>query len=236
MAVLGAADAGAEGWEFTLTPYAWLAGVDGQLGAVPGFPAADISLSFKDVLEDLDYAGFLTGAARNGPWVLLLDTSLVQTTATQKIGGAAVNSVEVRSRTANLALGVGRRVAAGPQYTLEAYAAARWWSVENEFTVKLAGGGSESRDSDASWIDPLIGGIYRRSFDDRWSLLATAEVGGFGIGSDLTWGGIAAVNYAMSDWADLTVGYRYLSVDYDSDGFVYDVAQSGPLIGIRLSF
>ncbi|WP_169309229.1 hypothetical protein [Desulforhopalus sp. IMCC35007] len=28
------------------------------------------------------------------------------------------------------------------------------------------------------------------------------------------------------------VGYRYLAVDYDNDGFIYDVSQNGPVLGL----
>jgi hypothetical protein len=31
-------------------------------------------------------------------------------------------------------------------------------------------------------------------------------------------------------------GYRYLSVDYERGGFVWDVSMQGPIVGLRIQF
>lgn len=42
--------------------------------------------------------------------------------------------------------------------------------------------------------------------------------------------------YQWGDTFSTTIGYRYLDVDYEDDGFLYDVAQQGPLIGLSWVF
>ncbi len=32
------------------------------------------------------------------------------------------------------------------------------------------------------------------------------------------------------------IGYRYLDVDYENDGFLYDIAQGSPVIGLTWQF
>ncbi|WP_156953419.1 hypothetical protein [Afifella pfennigii] len=59
----------AQDWEFQVTPYAWLSGLSGDVGTIPGLPAGSVDLSFGDILDDLDFAGMLLASARNGPWV-----------------------------------------------------------------------------------------------------------------------------------------------------------------------
>ena len=73
------AGAGAQEWEFRVTPYAWMSGLSGEVGTIPGLPAGSIDLSFGDILEELEFAGMLMVSARNGPWVIYLDTTYVRT-------------------------------------------------------------------------------------------------------------------------------------------------------------
>ena len=65
-----------------------------------------------------------------------------------------------------------------------------------------------------------------------------AEIGGFGIGSDLAWQLQAMAGYRFSKLFDLTAGYRVISLDYQSgeglSTFVYDMVTFGPMI--RLGF
>src|SRR5215212_5040474 len=52
-------------WSFTIAPYVWLAGLEGEIAAF-GAPEVDIDLSISDVLKHLD-AGLMGAAeARNG--------------------------------------------------------------------------------------------------------------------------------------------------------------------------
>ncbi len=70
----------------------------------------------------------------------------------------------------------------------------------------------------------------------RFFLTAWGNAGGFGAGSDLTWDVFGGFGYEWNDWLSTVIGYRHLEVDYDDEGFVYDVTQTGPLIGGALKF
>ena len=226
-------------WEFKVSPYGWLAGLEGDLGTVPGVPSEEVSLSFGDIVDDLDYGVFLFASARNGPWSVFFDGSAVQTTATEGIGGPIVDSVEVVSQTSNLALAVGHSVAQSDQYNVDAYIGFRAWWLDNEITVKTqsaTGLGTYKESSDASWVDPLIGIAGQYAASDRWDLFGSAEVGGFGVGADLEWSVMAGATYAVTERFGLTMAWRYLAVDYEQDGIVFDVTQSGPLLGATFRF
>ncbi len=48
---------------------------------------------------------------------------------------------------------------------------------------------------------------------------------------------IASLILALAAWASSAqAGYRYLLEDFDDDGFVYDVALHGPLVGFSFRF
>ncbi|WP_138465699.1 hypothetical protein [Poseidonocella sp. HB161398] len=222
-------------WEFTVTPYVWMSGIDGDLGTIPGFPAQPVDLSFGDIWEDLDYGLFLFASARNGPWVFYLDSSAVKTTSKETVNGPTVQSVEIESRTANLALAAGRTVAAAPGYNLDVYGGFRYWSLENDYKVRTAAA-TYRKDTDDDWTDLIIGIAGRYALGGKWTAFGSADIGGFGAGADLEWTVTAGVNWAFSELAALSAGWRHLYIDYEEGGTVYDVTQSGPILGLTFKF
>ena len=70
----------------------------------------------------------------------------------------------------------------------------------------------------------------------KWSATLYGDVGGFGIGSDITWQAIPVVNYQLNHKMTLGAGWRVFKVHYDKGDFLYDIAQNGPLIVFRSSF
>jgi len=47
---------------------------------------------------------------------------------------------------------------------------------------------------------------------------------------------MAGTAYSVTDTVGVSVGWRYLAVDHDKDGIVFDVSQSGPLLGATFRF
>jgi opacity protein-like surface antigen len=97
---------------------------------------------------------------------------------------------------------------------------------------------TESVDASASksWVDPYIGLRVQHPIGERWTLVGYADVGGFGIGSDFTWQAALGANYEFSKTFAGKIGYRYISVDYDKDGFRYAMANSGLYLGVGIRF
>lgn len=87
-----------------------------------------------------------------------------------------------------------------------------------------------------AWIDPIVGFRARYNFTDHLYAAAKADIGGFGIGSDLSWQAFGALGYQFNNHWSSELGYRYLSVDYAKDGFVYDAAMGGAFVGLKFTF
>ncbi len=49
-----------------------------------------------------------------------------------------------------------------------------------------------------SWVDPVVASRVFVNLTDRLSLQAQADIGGFGVGSDLTWSFVYGQLYAHS--------------------------------------
>jgi opacity protein-like surface antigen len=111
------------------------------------------------------------------------------------------------------------------------------WSFE--FTPYLWGAamsGSVGVGAEKDWVDPYVGVRAQHPLAERWTLVGYADVGGFGVGSEFAWQAAAGVNYEFSKSIVDKFAYRYLYVDYDKDGFRYDMENSGVYLGAGIRF
>ena len=223
-------------WQFQLTPYIWMSGLSGDVGTLPNGSPIEVDLSFRDVLEDLDIAGMVYGSARNDRWAVFLDATHVSSSATEALGGIVLDSVRVESDTTTFALAVGRTFVQADQMSATAYVGARAWWLDSATELRGVGGAVSRQTSSASWVDPLIGVTGQLQPNDRWSLTGALEVGGFGVGADFEWSALAAATYSVSDWFGVSFGWRHLEVDYSSGDTLFDIRQSGPLLGATFVF
>jgi len=222
--------AAAQDWSGQVTLYGWGAGVSGDLTPFTGAPTLSFEKSLSEVLEDLDGAFFATALARRGDLVLFGDLTYSSSSRSGTIppGLPAAGEVTLRSLT----LAGGRRFDAGSGTTVDLLAGLRAWEIEGAVNVVPVLSVSPSK----SFVDPIVGVRVNTQLSDRWSVLSYADLGGFGVGSDLTWQAAVTANYRARDNLYLSVGWRHLEVDYSDGGTVFDGAMSGPVVGVTLQF
>jgi hypothetical protein len=85
-----------------------------------------------------------------------------------------------------------------------------------------------------NWADVVGGMRGRANINDKWFLTGKGDVGGGA--SDITWQLFGAVGYNLCEKGSLVLGYRYLKTDYDNDGFLFDIAMKGPVLGFTFRF
>ena len=240
-------------WRFTLAPYAWGVGLSGDVGLFGRGPV-EVDIPFSDILENLDIAAMGVGEAHNGTWGVFVDLNYTSLSASKskskflETPEPELSVVGEVSAEADIKEFIGTfmgqwRAVDTDQITLDLMAGARYWNVENEITVKarLTGVGIEvikelSGSDGASWVDPMIGVKSRIDTNSPFYLTGWGMIGGFGIGSDFNWDVMGGVGYQWTDHFSTVAGYRALGVDYDDDGFVYDVIQQGVALGAVISF
>jgi hypothetical protein len=109
--------------------------------------------------------------------------------------------------------------------------------------IKLEGqvvGGSEPETSvGADWGEPVVGVRWLEDIIPGLVLGLRADVGGFGLGSNLTWQvrpGIGLATFGLA----LLFEYQYMDIDYDegegSEAFAYDAVEHGPMLGFGFLF
>jgi len=227
------APASDDGWQFTFSPYAWAAGLDGSVGL--GNVVANVDQSFSDILENLDIGAMLHFEARKGRWAFMLDGFWLRLEADADTPGPLYGAAEAEVEELRLSALLAYRAIEGPT-TLDLLAGLSYFSVDTdlELTPGLLAGRELSFSED--WIDPVIGFHLRHELCERWFSMLRGEIGGFGAGSDLTWQVMTGVGYRTGESSEVFLGYRHLDIDYSDNGFTYDTATSGIIVGMNFSF
>lgn len=133
-----------------------------------------------------------------------------------------------------------RERAAAKTDALRAAAQSRVDALKSRLTKDIASALKSQLGTSASlnerWLDPYVGFAGRYNFSKAFYLTGKADIGGFGIGSEITWQGYGALGCQVTRSIFVEAGYRYLYTDYDHGGFVYDVTQSGAQITAGIVF
>lgn len=234
-------------WRFTLAPYAWAAGLSGDVGLFERNPV-EVDVPFSDILENLDVAAMGLAEAHNGTWGVFADLDYVTIGADNSLTRAAGvdpsvslrvdGSVDVQELMATL---MGQwRIVDGSNVTLDLLGGVRYWNVDTDLTFKLAANGTEvkslSGSDGAEWIDPMIGAKLLIETGTPFYVTGWGMAGGFGVGSDFGWDVMGGLGYEWTEHFSTVLGYRAVGVDYGQDGFVYDVIQSGAVLGAAINF
>jgi len=226
-----------DGWEFVVAPYLWMAGLDGDV-TVKGRKSS-VDADFGDIMDNLDTGAQAYLEARNGKWGVYADLMYIKVANDAKVGAT---SIDVESTTTMAEVGVLCRIfegyagAEGSPVGTDIFFGGRYINLDAELDFPVAADVS----SDRNWLDPLIGVSYSRDMSKKFLIKTTADIGGFGIGSDLTWRFSILGGYQLGKHANLWFGYRYLDIDYDegsgADKFEYDVTMHGPVLGASFHF
>ena len=226
----------AQEWTFRVAPYAWMAGLRGDVKPFARAPTATVDLSFGDILENLDFAAFLAAEARYGDIFFRTDGSYAAISASATTPGPVFSTADLTTKTAQVSLAAGYTVYRDEAFRWDLFTGARLWWTSTDVTVNTGLLAGRNFSSEETFVDPIIGASGAWQMSPDWSLAVSGSVGGFGAAAEIEYGGTIAALWQAGEWWGLTAGYRYLAVDYDNDGFVFDVAQHGPFIGVYFDF
>ncbi|WP_373504703.1 hypothetical protein [Aestuariivirga sp.] len=245
-------------WRFTLAPYAWGVGLSGDVG-VFGRGPVDVDIPFSDILENLDFAAMAVAEAHNGTWGVFVDLNYTSLSAGKSRSRSLERDIfEQFGATAEVSASaditeffgtfMGQwRAVDSDNVTLDLMAGARYWHIDNDIEARasltlatpeqeLTWSKAVSGSDGASWVDPMVGIKARIDTTTPVYFTGWGMVGGFGVGSDLNWDVMGGVGYQWTEKFSTVLGYRALGVDYEDDGFVYDVIQQGVAFGGVINF
>ena len=221
-------------WKFATVAYVWFAGAEGRTDVIGPADPVDLGLSFGDVLHALKFAFMGAAEARRDRLVILGDLTFIHLDANKGIGVRDPDflDAELDIRTTEITLLGGYRVVNKGPVSIDLLAGGRMNFFKTSLELE---GPNQSVDGSVTknWLDPVIAARLGVPLGGKWGLSLYGDVGGIVFGSDLTWQGVATVDYQINQKMSLGAGWRYLKVDYDKGDFLYDVGQSGPTITFR---
>lgn len=233
---------GSEKWHFQLAPYAWLAGQEGKVATLPPLPPADIDVDFyDDILGNIKGALMLVGEARKGRYGLVVDVAYTDIEMEDPTPlGIFYSAVNSRTKSWMVSAAGLYRLVEHKSRFLDAIGGVRYWSVDSKLTLKgplFPSLSERSISNREDWVDPIVGlkGLMPIG-ESKFFLSGFFLIGGFGVGSDFMWDANINFGYQWTKTFSTTFGYRYLDVDYEDDGFLYDVAQDGLVFGLSWRF
>ena len=221
-------------WKFQLTVYGWATAFNGDVG-IRDIPPVDVNITFAELLKKLDGAFMGSFYATDGEWMVLTD--LIWAKVSDQVTGPAGGTVKYEQTQAIVSGIVGYALPLGiPDLQLSATAGVRYNHLKAKLDLDPADFPGISREGSKDWVDPTIGLSAHYDVNERWFVNALADVGGFGVGSDITAQGFLAVGYNWNEKFSTALGYRVLYTDYDKGGFVYNITQHGPYAGLGFHF
>jgi hypothetical protein len=174
--------------------------------------------------------------ARKDRFSILTELSYLRLSGDADTPGALFGGADLTSSTL-FVTGFGTYEAlTGRAWGIDALAGARFWYARTELDLSAGLLPTQQADESETWIDPLIGARLRISLGHGFSLIGIADIGGFGVGSDLSWEAMGVLGYRFNHWLSAHGGYRHMKVDYENGDFLYDLELSGPIIGAVFRF
>jgi len=222
--------AGDNDWQFNFTPYVWATALKGDVATIPPAEPAEIDISFSDILEDLDMAVMGIGQARKGRWGIWGDVFYSNISADGDTRGPLFSDAKYDQTLFFLTAGGSYRLLERESFSVDALGGVRYTYLDNEFKLGAGTLPAAKVDKSEGWYDPIIGLTGNAKIGTHWSASgwAMASVAG---DSDTIYDLFGGLGYAFSESRSMILGYRYLKIDYENDGFLYDVELSGPMGG-----
>ena len=219
-------------WHVSLTPYVWLAGMNGRIGFADGI--ADVDLSFGDVLDKRDITVRALLEAQRDRWWVRLDLTYISMSDEKAIDEGSGGDVIFEHDQTILQPELGYTVYEMEGGGIDLLVGGRYWHPKLDVTSSAATGSVNIASGGRSWFDGTVGARVRVSPAPRWHLAATGDVGAGG--SKLTWQATGVAGFDLSTCCSLIGAYRHLDIDYDRDQLIYDTYMSGFAVGLGIRF
>jgi hypothetical protein len=221
------------GWRVSTSLYGWFTRLDGDMTfhgtTVP------VDVPFDKIFDNLKFTFMGLVEVGKGRWSFMSDVFYARLEPSASTQLATFDS-QIEQFIGNFA--VFYRIVETPTSRFDTYGGARvnWMETDVDIQGKGPFGKSFSESADKTWVDPIIGVRFHHDLTDKFFIRGLADVGGFGISSDITWQGMASLGYRVTKNASVGLGYRALGTDYTSGSTTYDVVSHGLLLGLEYKF
>lgn len=219
-------------WRFTFMAYLWLPGFSGE--GTAGDQSSDIDSAPVDIFENFNY-GFLGEAELTvGPLSVVANGMFLgfqfddigpRDRGTGNLDGFIIDVVACLN-VADWQMGKNSRLKLQPLGGFRYYDLNVTLDPENLGDLEVGVG---------LW-DPVVGARLIAECGPHWVFKLRGDVGGFGVGTDLSWLVDGSVSYWFNHNFFMSFGYKVLGLDFDDDTGPdragIDGVLHGPYLGI----
>ncbi len=216
-------------WEFNLAPmYLWAVSIDGDQ-TVKG-TKVDLDISFSDIFDDLNGAlTFHFEGLHKQRWGFFSDLNYI--VLEMDDGPVDIDFTEILFELAGF-----YRFTDGA-HAIDGFGGLRYSSMDVDLDLPSP---LPNVDQGKDWVDPYLGLRWQWKFAEKWGTDLRGDIGGFGIGSDITWNLVGMVNFKPWKHVGLFGGYRALYQDYSTGSgdnkFKFDATMHGPVLGLNITW
>ncbi len=217
-------------WEFDIAPNLWMASLKGNIGYLD--QSVPVEARFKDILDQLSFGAMLHAEAHNDRWAIMTDFVYLELTENGTLSPLDVPT-EAEITQIIWELGGAYSIIKIEDYlVIDGIAGMRVFSLDPVVRI----GSLVTTNEPLDFIDPYFGIRFKTS-SERWINSARLDIGGLGIGSEISWKLNLLVGYKFSDLLSLYVGYQGYDVDYEGDNDLnYDMYTGGIITGLNFHF
>jgi hypothetical protein len=220
------------GWHFSASPYLWFPGVHGT-AAGPGGRSLAFRASAADLLSHFRFGLMGAVEARHKRIVVPIDMMWIRLADDRALPAPALAAITANMKASEFILTpkIGYRVIDKPAFQADVLSGIRYWHLGEtlNFNPSLLGlnfSGSQN------FVDPLVGGRIQLALSPKVVVNVLGDVGGWGAGSQLEYQVGGFLGYRIKPAVTLQAGYRYLNVDYRTNGgVIFKATMSGVIFG-----
>jgi hypothetical protein len=225
-------------WNFLTDVYLMFPYMDGETGIGESL-ILPVDANPGDIFSKLKMGAMLYFEAKTDKWAVTSD--LVYMNLNQEVTpGTILNSGDVTAKQLIWEAAGLYRITS----FLEAGLGGRLNYLETGMDVRRnvlpAGTEEVTGHQSKTWYDPVLIARFTTDIKNKWLFQFRGDIGGFGVGSDLTWQLHASVGYRFTKVFQMSLGYRILSTDYktgeEPKEFLFDVNEFGPEIRFGFNF
>ena len=220
-------------WQITVAPYLWFPGMHGTVG-IAGRELR-VNASAIEILSHFRF-GFMGAVEfRRKRLVLPMDAMWVRLEDDKPLPlDAMVTTGKFKAQQIILTSKIGLRVIDEEKVKIDALTGFRYWHLGESLTFDPSALGLSFSNSQ-NWVDPLVGGRIQLALAPKVAVNVLGDVGGWGTGAQIENQVVGLIGFRIKPTWNLQAGYRYMSVDYRSGGFLFDVITSGVMFGLTMN-
>lgn len=224
-----------DNWHFSLSPYLWLAGTHGTMGA--GGHDVSIHASAGDLLSHFDFGLMAAAEARHNRVLLNGDMIWIRLSDSEALpfAGLGATSADVRVGQFVWTSKFGYRAIDHEKMKADVSLGVRYWHLGQKLNFNPSRLGIDFNGSQ-NWADIVIGGRILLPAGENTTINLTGDVGGWDAAAKLDYQFATVLERKLSRKWTLAAGYRYLFVDYrKSPDAVYNMVTPGVVLGATLN-